>query len=284
MSSLGPTSIADADLTKIGMPASRQRTLRSLASALASGDVVLDRGADRDEMQARLPEIPGIGPWTSSYIAMRALGDPDAFLPTDLGVKHALDRTRRHRRPIRRSRAMEALARLRGAAPMGDPQREGGEPMKRYAHLPSPLGPVLVMSENGMLTRLYLDCDEVPAGDEWIEDRRIVLGGRRATRCLLERRADDVRRSDDPRPARSSRTGVDCVTRDPVRHDGHIRRDSRQRSGSPGPSAPWAAPTARTRSRSSCPCHRVIGANGSLTGYAGGIDKKERATRTGRAL
>ena len=41
-------------------------------------------------MQARLPEIPGIGPWTSSYIAMRALGDPDAFLPTDLGVTHAL--------------------------------------------------------------------------------------------------------------------------------------------------------------------------------------------------
>jgi AraC family transcriptional regulator, regulatory protein of adaptative response / DNA-3-methyladenine glycosylase II len=85
-----PEAIADADLSKIGMPASRQRTLRSLASALASGDVVLDRGADRDEMQARLLEIPGIGPWTSSYIAMRALGDPDSFLPTDLGVKHAL--------------------------------------------------------------------------------------------------------------------------------------------------------------------------------------------------
>ena len=85
-----PDAIADADLTKIGMPVSRQRTLRSLASALASGDVVLDRGADRDEMRARLPEIPGIGPWTTSYIAMRALGDPDVFLPTDLGVKHAL--------------------------------------------------------------------------------------------------------------------------------------------------------------------------------------------------
>ena len=85
-----PDAIADADLTKIGMPVSRQRTLRSLASALASGEVVLDRGADREEMRERLPEIPGIGPWTTSYIAMRALGDPDAFLPTDLGVKHAL--------------------------------------------------------------------------------------------------------------------------------------------------------------------------------------------------
>jgi AraC family transcriptional regulator of adaptative response / DNA-3-methyladenine glycosylase II len=87
-----PDVIADADLTKLGVPKSRQRTLRGLAGALTNGDVVLDRGADRDEVLARLPEIPGIGPWTSSYIAMRALGDPDAFLPTDLGVKHAFTR------------------------------------------------------------------------------------------------------------------------------------------------------------------------------------------------
>jgi AraC family transcriptional regulator of adaptative response / DNA-3-methyladenine glycosylase II len=85
-----PDVIADADLTKIGLPQSRQQTLRGLAIALSNGDIVLDRGADRNEVQARLPEIPGVGPWTASYIAMRALGDPDAFLPTDLGVKHAL--------------------------------------------------------------------------------------------------------------------------------------------------------------------------------------------------
>ena len=84
--------IAEADLTRIGVPRSRQRTLRGLATALSNGDIVLDRGADRDEVRARLPELPGIGPWTSSYIAMRALGDPDAFLPTDLGVRHALQR------------------------------------------------------------------------------------------------------------------------------------------------------------------------------------------------
>ena len=84
--------IAEADLAKVGIPRSRQNTLRALAAAVAGEKIVLDRGADRDEVQARLPQIPGIGPWTSSYIAMRALGDPDAFLPTDLGVKHALAR------------------------------------------------------------------------------------------------------------------------------------------------------------------------------------------------
>ena len=49
----------------------------------------LDPGSDRDEVRSQLLSIPGIGSWTSDYIAMRALADPDAFLPTDLGVKRA---------------------------------------------------------------------------------------------------------------------------------------------------------------------------------------------------
>ena len=84
--------IADADLTTIGIPRTRQATLRSLASALAAGDLTIDPGADRDETRAKLREVPGIGPWTASYIAVRALGDPDAFLATDLGIRRALDR------------------------------------------------------------------------------------------------------------------------------------------------------------------------------------------------
>ena len=62
------------------------------ARALTHGEIVIDPGSDRDEVRARLMEIPGIGQWTTGYIAMRALADPDAFLPTDLGVKHALAR------------------------------------------------------------------------------------------------------------------------------------------------------------------------------------------------
>ncbi|MGH2753018.1 MAG: AlkA N-terminal domain-containing protein [Actinomycetota bacterium] len=87
-----PEVMVEADLSKIGLPKSRQRTLRSLAESLADGRLILDRGSDRDEARSRLMEIPGIGPWTASYVAMRALGDPDAFLPTDLGVKRALTR------------------------------------------------------------------------------------------------------------------------------------------------------------------------------------------------
>ena len=72
------------------MPLARGRALVTLASALASGDVSLDPGADREEAGARLLALPGIGPWTAGYIRMRALSDPDVFLPGDVGVVRAL--------------------------------------------------------------------------------------------------------------------------------------------------------------------------------------------------
>ena len=70
---------------------------------------MLDAGTDRDDTQRRLLELPGIGPWTAAYVAMRVLRDPDAFLPTDLGVRHALERlgARRDVRP-RATRLAEA--------------------------------------------------------------------------------------------------------------------------------------------------------------------------------
>jgi AraC family transcriptional regulator of adaptative response / DNA-3-methyladenine glycosylase II len=85
-----PDALADADLSVIGMPGSRQRAVRETAAALAAGDLVLDPGADRVETRSRLLALPGVGPWTADYLAMRALADPDAFLPTDLGVRHAV--------------------------------------------------------------------------------------------------------------------------------------------------------------------------------------------------
>jgi AraC family transcriptional regulator of adaptative response / DNA-3-methyladenine glycosylase II len=89
---LFPTAAAVAalDPERLAMPASRRRALLGLAAALASGEVVLDPGGDLEAARAALLALPGIGPWTVEYVAMRALRDPDAFLPTDLGVRHAL--------------------------------------------------------------------------------------------------------------------------------------------------------------------------------------------------
>ncbi|HRD64237.1 MAG TPA: DNA-3-methyladenine glycosylase 2 family protein, partial [Nocardioides sp.] len=83
-------ALAAIDPTELPMPRARGRALTGLASALAAGEVSLDRGADRDDVRAALVALPGIGPWTADYVAMRALGHPDVFLPTDIGVRNAL--------------------------------------------------------------------------------------------------------------------------------------------------------------------------------------------------
>ena len=85
-------ALAEADPAHLGMPVSRKNALFGLCRALSSGAIELDPGADRAQVEAQLVALAGIGPWTAAYISMRALGDPDVFLPTDLGVKHALER------------------------------------------------------------------------------------------------------------------------------------------------------------------------------------------------
>ena len=84
-----PAAVVEADPAVLAMPASRARSLRTLAAALADGTLVIDESCDRAELTQRLEAFPGIGPWTASTIAMRAAGDPDAFLAGDLGVVSA---------------------------------------------------------------------------------------------------------------------------------------------------------------------------------------------------
>lgn len=72
-------------------PRRRAETLIGLAAALAGGDLDLGPGADRAEARATLTALPGIGPWTIELIAMRSLGDPDAFPGTDLGIVKAAE-------------------------------------------------------------------------------------------------------------------------------------------------------------------------------------------------
>ena len=85
-------ALAEADLTGFGLTGARQRTVRELARRLAVGEVVLDPGVDRDEAKRQLLDVSGIGPWTASYVALRALGDPDVFPAEDLGLLRAAAR------------------------------------------------------------------------------------------------------------------------------------------------------------------------------------------------
>ncbi len=85
-------ALAEIDPEMLPMPAARRRALREACAAVAAGAVDLAPGADRRELFDALVRLPGIGPWTAQYVAMRGLGDPDVFMPTDLGVRHALER------------------------------------------------------------------------------------------------------------------------------------------------------------------------------------------------
>jgi AraC family transcriptional regulator of adaptative response / DNA-3-methyladenine glycosylase II len=87
-----PGVLGALDPVRLAMPRARAKALVGLCRALADGELCLDAGADRPEARRRLLALPGVGPWTAGYVAMRALGDPDVFLAEDLGVRHALRR------------------------------------------------------------------------------------------------------------------------------------------------------------------------------------------------
>jgi len=87
-----PEAIAALDPATLPMPRARGRSLVALAAAMASRALVLGPGSDRAETRAALLRLPGIGPWTADYLLMRALGDPDVYLGSDLGIRQALAR------------------------------------------------------------------------------------------------------------------------------------------------------------------------------------------------
>lgn len=84
-----PAAIAEANLDGIGMPGKRVQTLQHFAAQVASGKLRLDISQGASELIERLCALPGIGPWTAEYIALRAFGDADAFPASDLGLLKA---------------------------------------------------------------------------------------------------------------------------------------------------------------------------------------------------
>jgi AraC family transcriptional regulator, regulatory protein of adaptative response / DNA-3-methyladenine glycosylase II len=81
-------TLAVADI--LPMPKARTRTVRAVASACTDGTLALDPGADRSLIRAALLDLPGVGPWTADYLSMRAVGNPDVLLESDLAVRRAV--------------------------------------------------------------------------------------------------------------------------------------------------------------------------------------------------
>jgi 3-methyladenine DNA glycosylase/8-oxoguanine DNA glycosylase len=84
--------MATAGMAAIGMPQKRKETLWHIARQINSGSLRLDTVGNLTDFVDTLTAIPGIGEWTANYVAMRALGEPDAFPASDLGVIKALQK------------------------------------------------------------------------------------------------------------------------------------------------------------------------------------------------
>ena len=123
------------------MPAARRLALGAIAGAVADGSLLIDPGVAPAELEQRLLAIRGIGPWTSSYIALRAIGDPDAFLPTDLGLRRAAAHLGQANDPAALTALAErwrpwrayALAHLWSAEPSGPGVTAGTSPAPIHA-------------------------------------------------------------------------------------------------------------------------------------------------------
>lgn len=87
-----PAAVAAAPLERLGLPRARAAALRGFARAVADGALDLGAFASLEDAVGKLTALPGIGEWTAQYLAMRALGEPDAFPAGDLGVRRALAR------------------------------------------------------------------------------------------------------------------------------------------------------------------------------------------------
>ncbi len=189
----------------------------------------------------RCSTVPGIGPWTAGYVLMRGLGDPDVFLPTDLGVRAGLARLGARRRS---GRALATVALVRPAPPVGDRRRRHRREeaaMTRCHHtIDSPIGPLTLVAADGALREIRfpnappVDADAGPDDptDPVLVDAARQLGeyfaghpARRST-CRCEPlgtpfQLDRVAGPDD----------------DPVRRDGQLRRagpPARPRRQGPG--------------------------------------------------
>jgi AraC family transcriptional regulator, regulatory protein of adaptative response / DNA-3-methyladenine glycosylase II len=121
----GPARLVNAELP--GMPRRRAETIRALARAVLSGELDLDAAEDLEAFTRRATQIPGVGPWTAQYIALRALRAPDAFPTGDLGLRRALEARGEPATPAALTARAEAWRPWRGYAALHLWSEEGAK-------------------------------------------------------------------------------------------------------------------------------------------------------------
>ena len=291
--------LAGASLAELGMPESRRTTLRTLGAALADGTVTLDTGADRDEAERALLGLRGIGPWTAGYIRMRALGDPDVLLTGDVAVRAGMRAGRSpdgrsgsavHTpgAPRWRSYAMHHFWNVpRHTAGAHPPIHYGKhETMTLYTTLDSPLGELLLVGEESAtapggtaLASLTVPGQKGGATvqDGWTYDPEAFAEIARQLRAYFDGKL--TRFGIEYAPTRGTDfqrrvwKALEAVPYGTTTTYGAIAADVGAARGAVRAvgTAIGANPLLVVR-----PCHRVIAADGSLSGYAAGPVRKRQ--------
>ena len=271
-----------AEIAAIGLPLARARTIRAVAVAVAEG-LDLSPAAEPAATMEALQALAGIGPWTAQYVALRGLGWPDAFPHADLGVVRALGLARpaavlAHAERWRpwRGYAVLHLWHGHGATARRHDEREENRMTASHWHrcIPSALGPLRIVTEGRSLVALAFDgvaveAQAVPAGATAVLDRvesqvREWFEGKRTSFDL------PLAPSGTPFQQRV----WEALLAVPYGTTASYA-DIARRIGQPAAVRAVGAANGRNPIAIVIPCHRVIGADGTLTGYAGGLARKQ---------
>ncbi len=271
------------ELAAHGIPGARCKSLIALAKAQLSGALPLEDGVhpDPDVAIAKLAELPGVGPWTAHYIAMRALRWPDAFPPGDVAVRNNLGGVSARRademseawRPWRSYAVLHIWNRSNVMSTASN-----GAKSYVYRDVSSPVGRLRLVGDEGLAAILWPDDDpaRVPLTMTPVRGGHPVLD--ETERQLGEYFTGDRTSFDLPLAGFELGTAFQrkvwgallTIPFGETRSYGDIAAQI----GSPAAVRAVGAANGKNPISIVAPCHRVIGANGKLTGFAGGLKTK----------
>ena len=300
---------APARLGEVGVIAQRANAICAIARAMEAGELTLRPGADLVAEAARLGSIRGIGDWTVQYVLMRAYDYPDAFLPTDYGVKLALpDMKPReleklsqpwrpwrsyavmsmwsvpHEKPKKERAARSAAAAARRAtttAKRADQRKEEGT-MDFTCTYASPLGDIELASNGEALIGLWFKGQKYdaatlsPATQEKPDDSVLAQACAWLDAYFEGRNPGEI----PPCAPRGSEfrqlvwTKLAEIPYGELVTYGDIAKAIEADTGKKRSARAVGGAVGHNPVSIILPCHRVVGASRSLTGYAGGIERK----------
>jgi len=263
------------EIAKLGIIGQRAKTLIALAKAVARGELLLEPGRRIETTLGQLRKIPGIGEWTAQYIAMRALSWPDAFPHTDLGIRKALAENN-PARILALAEKMAPLAGLRDSSPLDQPDRKT-KMTYSYKTTKSPVGYLkLVATDKGLAAVLWENENPTRVPLSPLIDNKthpVLLETERQLQEYFAGKRTSFSIKLDPVGTEFQNKVWRALSEIPfgeTRSYGQIAK----RIGNANAMRAVGAANGKNPISIIVPCHRVIGASGKLTGFAGGLKIK----------